>query len=154
MYIPLDDGPLSGGPPVPPTIYVSSKRAHAQTWLTYRARKFNIISSWIDLNEILSVEEVGRLWPVWIEEAARSDYLIFWAKPGEDSHEGSLIEIGACLAAGGHVLHVGVSETMKTGNGELADFTHHPKWLRITDLETAFKIASLALSISEYISNI
>lgn len=128
-------------------IYVSSKRMHAQMWLHYRKR-FNIISSWIDVG-IDDPEIVGQWWPSWLAEAYAAPYLIFYAKNGDASHASCLLEIGACLAGGGQILHVGVSETMKTGNGDMADFTHHPNWRRLPDLELAFKIASDRLPSGE-----
>jgi hypothetical protein len=134
-----------------PTIYVSSKKTHSEMWLTHKSRGYNIISSWIHYNEIFETEQVGQtLWPQWIAEAASADYLIFWAKPGENSHESCLLEIGACLAAGGTILHVGVTDTMKSGNGDLADFVYHPKWFRIPELETALRIASLQTPLEPY----
>ncbi len=133
-----------------PTIYVTSRRNHSQTWLSFKARGYNIISSWIDISDIVESERVGKVWwPIWLAEAASADYLIFWAKPGEDTHTSCLLEIGACLAGGGTILHVGVSDSMKTGNGELADFTYHPRWIRLTSLETAFRIASLQIPALE-----
>ncbi len=135
-----------------PTIYVTSRRNHSQTWLGFKARGFNIISSWINMNDTLEPQQVGReYWPIWIAEAASAGYLIFLSKTGEMTHTSCLLEIGACLAAGGIIIHVGVSDTMKTGNGELADFVFHPRWIRVPDLETAFKIASLVVPQKEFL---
>lgn len=124
-------------------IYVCSKRQHASTWRTYKAKGYNIVSSWINLEGALDVEEVGRVWwPIWLAEASSAAFTIFYAKPGDTNHSSCLLEMGACLATGGQIIHVGVSDTMKTGNGEMADFTYHPRWRRVTDLELAFRIAS------------
>lgn len=101
------------------------------------------MSSWIDVDGSLEVEETGREhWPLWLAEAHTSMFLIFYAKPGDAPHTGNLLEIGACLAGGGQIVHVGVSDTMKTSNGKPADFVYHPNWRRVVDLELAFKIAS------------
>lgn len=127
----------------PTPIYVSSKRTHVGLWHIWKNKGYNIISSWINITGELDVEDVGRIWwPLWIAEAFTAPYLIFYSKPGDINHAGNLLEIGACLAGGGQIIHVGVSDTMKTGNGEMADFTHHPRWRRVTEIETAFKIAS------------
>ena len=124
-------------------IYVSSKRGHVGLWHIWKKKGYNIISSWINVTGEIDVEDVGRLWwPLWISEAYSAPYLIFYAKPDDINHAANLLEIGACLAGGGQIIHVGVSETMKTGNGEMADFTYHPRWRRVTEIETAFKIAS------------
>jgi hypothetical protein len=125
------------------TIYVSSKREHVQMWRYYRRLGHPIISSWLDLDGVLDDETIGHThWPVWLVEACAADYLIFYATPADRNHNSCLLEIGACLAGGGRILHVGVSDTMKTLDGELADFTAHPKWTRLVDLETAFGIAA------------
>lgn len=127
---------------IAPRIYVSSKTTHVQMWKHYRTRGYNIISSWLDIDETLSVEQIGHdYWPVWLAEATSSDYLIFYAAPSDRNHNSCLLEIAACLAGGGTILHIGVSENTKTQNGELADFTHHPRWKRLADLEAAFTIA-------------
>jgi hypothetical protein len=126
-----------------PTIYVSSKRTHTQLWKSFRNRGQNIISSWIDLEGELDVVTIGRVyWPIWLHEAASVNYLIFYTTHQDSNHAGNMMEIAACLYAGGTVLQVGVSETMKTGSGELADFVYHPRWHRLTSLDEAFRIAS------------
>lgn len=131
-------------------IYVSSKRMHLPTWQYYRRRGFNIISSWIDVEGALEIETAGREhWPLWIAEAHSALFLIFYAKPGDGAHTGNLLEIGACLAGDGQIIHVGVSDTMKTANGELADFIYHPNWRRVVDLEIAFKIATNRIRADE-----
>lgn len=132
----------------PTPIYVSSKHIHASMWHYYKKR-FNIISSWINVG-VTEPENAGQVWwPHWLAEASSAPFLIFYAKPGDAAHNHCLLEIGACLAGGGQVLHVGVSETMKTANGEMADFTYHPRWRRLPDLELAFKIASIRLPPDE-----
>jgi hypothetical protein len=123
------------------SIYVTSKHSHVELWRHYRHRGHNIVSSWIDLEEAIDTEIVGqRYWPIWMQEAHEAEYLVFYAAPGETSHHGSLLEIASCLIGGGTILHVGVSETMKTSNGQLADFTYHPRWKRVAGLEKAFEI--------------
>lgn len=111
-------------------------------WRYYRRLGKNIISSWIDLEGLLDRETIGSTyWPKWIEEAHHADYLIFYAvATDKGQHNASLLEIGACLAGGGTILHIGVSDTMKTLDGEIADFTSHPKWHRLVDLESSFQI--------------
>lgn len=129
----------------PTPIYVTSKRIHAPMWQHYKGRGFNITSSWINVG-VGEPEMIGQQWwPIWIAEAMSAPYLIFYAKPGDATHASSLLEIGACLAGGGQVLHIGVSDIMKTGNGELADFTYHPSWRRLPHIELAFKIAAIRL---------
>jgi hypothetical protein len=132
----------------PTPIYVTSKRMHASMWLHYRKR-FNIISTWINIG-VAEPEFLGNCWwPYWLAEAATAPYLIFYAKQGDAAHNSCLLEIGACLSGGGQILHVGISDTMKTANGELADFTYHPRWRRLPDLEMAFHVASIRLPASE-----
>jgi hypothetical protein len=129
-------------------IYVSSKRQHVELWRTWRKRGYNIISSWIDLEGGVEIDKLGReYWPVWLAEAARAEFLIFYAAPWDGRQEGALLEIGAALTAGRTVLCVGVSESVKTADGEWADFTYHPSWLRVLDLDAAFKM--VAASIDE-----
>ncbi len=126
-----------------PTIYVSSKRTHTQMWRSYRNQGQHIISSWIDLEGEIEQQIIGRkYWPLWLTEAASVDYLIFYAVPQDLNHAGNLLEIAACLHAGGKVLHVGVSETMKTASGGLADFVFHPSWYRLVSLDEAFRLAA------------
>jgi hypothetical protein len=123
-------------------IYVSSTHEHVEMWRYYRRSGQPICSTWIDLDGIIDRETIGREhWPIWLDEAARAEHLIFFAQPTDKHHNHCLLEIGACLAGGGQILHVGVSPTMKTLDGELADFTSHPRWIRLTDLETAFRMA-------------
>jgi hypothetical protein len=122
------------------SIYVSSNKKHVSIWKHYRVKGYNIISSWIDLEISLDIIDVGKLWPIWIEEAKMSRFLIFYSSRDDKNHSGSLIEIGACLSTGGIILHVGNSPTMLTGNGKLADFTYMPNWYRVSDLEKAFEI--------------
>lgn len=125
-------------------IYGSSKRQHVQTWLHYRTHGNLITSSWIDLVGEIDIEEVGqKYWPIWLREASDCEYLIFYAKPGDAPHTSNLLEIGAALAANRQIIHVGVSDTIKTQNGELADFAYHPNWRRHHDLEQALKLANL-----------
>jgi hypothetical protein len=91
---------------------------------------------------VLEREVIGtKYWPVWLSEASHADYLIFYAVPTDRNHNSCLLEIGACLVGGGTILHVGVSDTMKTLDGELADFTSHPKWHRLTELDAALQMA-------------
>lgn len=139
--------------PTNSTIYVSSKHIHVQLWRHYRHRGHNIISSWIDLDEILDLETVGRkYWPIWLGEAYASDFLIFYAVPSDTNHNSCLLEIASCLQGGGTILHVGVSEAMKTYDGEMADFTYHPRWKRIANLDKAFEtIASYEDEASKYL---
>lgn len=133
-----------------PRIYGSSKRQHVETWLHYRKKGFLITSSWIDLTGEIDINEVGqKYWPIWLREASDCEYLIFYAKPGDAVHSSNLLEIGAALANKRQVIHIGVSDTMKTANGELADFTYHPNWRRHHDLEQAFKIAGLRISADQ-----
>ena len=127
-----------------PTIYVSSKPEHVAMWRWYRRLGQPIISSWIDLEGVIDRDTIGRrYWPVWIEEARIADYLVFYAVPTDKNHNSCLLEIGACLAGGGTIIHVGVSDSMKTLDGELADFTSHPKWHRLTELDAAFQMIKL-----------
>lgn len=136
-----------------PKIYVTSKRQHTQLWRNYRFRGYRIISSWIDLDGAIEAETIGRVyWPLWLSEAGSADYVLFYAHPQDVNHASCLLEITACLVAGGTVLHVGVSENMKTSNGDMADFTHHPRWHRLADIETAFKIAAHQTPVEEVFS--
>lgn len=132
-----------------PTIYVSSKHTHIELWRYHRLHGHNIISSWIDLDGVFDAETIGKeYWPVWLAEAASADYLIFYAVPADrHQHQSCLLEIAACLAAGGIILHVGVSDMTKTLNGELADFTYHPRWHRIAGLDRALDIAANRVEI-------
>lgn len=133
-------------------IYVSSKRHHVGLWTIWKRKGYNIISSWINVVGEIDVEEVGRIWwPIWIAEAATAPYLIFYSKPGDINHSSNLLEIGACLASGGQIIQVGVSDSVKTGNGEMADFTYHPRWRRVTEIETAFKIAANRIPFDEVV---
>jgi len=126
-----------------PTIYVSSKRIHTQMWRSYRNSGHHIISTWIDLEGEIAQETIGQdYWPVWLSEAASADYLIFYATPQDSNHACNLLEIAVCLQGGGRVLHVGVSETMKTASGALADFVYHPRWYRLISLDEAFRLAT------------
>lgn len=136
-------------------IYVSSRNEHVLMWRYYRQLGHNIISSWIDLEGILDHASIGATyWPIWLAEAHGADYLIFYAvQTDKGQHGASLLEIGACLAGGGTILHVGVSDTMKTLNGELADFTGHPKWNRLPDLVSAFRVIQEPAYLSEMSGN-
>lgn len=126
-----------------PTIYVSSKRTHTQLWRMYKYRGYRIISSWIDLEGAIDVETIGNVyWPTWLQEAASAAFLIFYAHPQDVDHSANLLEIGTCLSAGGTILHVGVSENMKTKLGDRSDFTYHPRWHRVADLDVAFKLTA------------
>lgn len=127
-------------PGVNQRIYVSSKQTHASLWKLYINRGYNIISSWIHLNGNFTVEEVGNLWPTWLQEAFNSDYLVFYSTRGETNHISNLLEISATLIGGGKVLHVGESDTMKTQNGKWADFTYHPNWFKVSSLDKAFDL--------------
>jgi hypothetical protein len=125
------------------SIYVSSRHEHSEMWRYYRRQGQPIISSWIDLDGEIDNEEIGKIyWPKWLEEARTASHLIFYAVPTDKGHNSCLLEIGSCLAGGGSIIHVGVSEAMKTLNGDLADFTMHPRWTRLTDLDQAFRLAS------------
>ena len=118
-----------------PTIYVSSKRQHTQLWRVYRHRGWRIVSSWIDLDDAIEAETLGHTyWPLWLNEAAMADYLLFYAHPQDGSHSENLLEIGAALVGGATVLHVGVSSNMKTQDGEMSAFTYHPKWVRFASI--------------------
>lgn len=125
------------------SIYVASKRQHVELWRTWRRRGYNIISSWIDLEGGVEVDKLGReYWPLWLAEAGAAEFLIFYAAPWDGRQDGALLEIGTALAAGRTILCVGVSDSLKTANGEWADFTYHPRWQRILSLEEAFAVAA------------
>lgn len=133
-------------------IYVSSKRNHIQIWKSYKTKGFNIISSWINVEGAIDVEILGSVWwPIWLAEAATAAYLIFYCRPGEVNHTSNLLEIGSCLTHGGSILHVGVSDTMKTLDGQMADFTYHPRWYRCSDLEKAFDIAAKRIPVIDLV---
>jgi hypothetical protein len=136
-------------------VYVSSKRMHLGMWQSWKKKGNNIISSWIDAAGTHDVEDIGKqLWPVWLSEASKAPYLIFYSKPGDVNHSASLLEIGASLAGGNIVLSVGVSEIMKVAGGDLADYTYHPNWWRCLNLDEAFKIVAERTTMAELLSRI
>lgn len=89
------------------SIYVASKTKHAARWRALRAAGVPIISTWIDDHETGHTSDLGDIWCRSIDEASRATALIVYHEPGE-TPKGSLVEIGAALAAGTRVYAVGV----------------------------------------------
>lgn len=125
------------------TIYMSSVHEHGTMWRYHRNLGIPIISSWIDLDGIFRADEIGHnYWPIWIEEAHNASHLIFYATPTDrHQHLHCLLEIGACLAGGGTVIQVGVTDVVKTLDGEYADFVSIDRWHRLTSINDAFVMA-------------
>jgi hypothetical protein len=87
-------------------IYIASKSKHGPRWQALRASGVPIISTWIDEAGEGETSDWPGLWDRCLSEAASATVLIMYVEPGE-THKGSLVELGATLAAGAPVLWVG-----------------------------------------------
>jgi len=131
-----------------PKFYVASKVVHWRMWQEFK-KDNNIIATWIDRMEGLPlVDGVEERTPEeWVEiaqscmdEAARCDVLVFYARPGE-RWRGAFMEIGAALGAGArvHVVVDGddVDGRLQNDFGEI--LLPHPNVREREDLDAAFK---------------
>ena len=118
----------------PLPIYVASKTVHASMWREFRRDGWPIIATWIDEAGPGQTADHADLAVRCIAEASTARATIFYCRPGE-LHKGSLIEVGAALAAGRRVLQVGECEQISK------TFVRHPLWSRHDRIECALTVA-------------
>lgn len=113
-------------------LYVASKTKHAAKWRELRARGLPVVASWIDEAGEGQTKDFADLAMRCIREATTADYVLLYVEPGE-THKGSLVEVGAALAAGVPVRCVGDSRTVSK------TFRHHPLWSDHPSVEAAVR---------------
>lgn len=118
----------------PLPIYVASKTVHAAMWRDFRRDGWPIIATWIDEAGPGQTADHVDLAIRCIAEASTARATIFYCRPGE-LHKGSLIEVGAALAAGRRVLQVGECEQISK------TFVRHPLWSQHDRVESALTVA-------------
>ena len=118
----------------PLPIYVASKTVHAPMWRDFRRDGWPIIATWIDEAGPGQTADHADLAVRCIAEASAARATIFYCRPGE-LHKGSLIEVGAALAAGRRVLQVGECDQISK------TFARHPLWSRNGRVESALAAA-------------
>jgi hypothetical protein len=101
-------------------IYIVSKRKYIRAWHQFR-EKWPIISTWID-DEDPDKIDFSEAWPRYLAEAARAEFILVYLQRGEKL-EGGILEIGAGLAGGAHVIVVGHLEQIEA----LVSARQHPK---------------------------
>lgn len=120
--------------------YIASKTKHAARWRMLRDMGgLNVTSTWIDEAGPGESKDVADLARRCVEEAKAADRLILYCEPGE-LHKGSLIEVGAALAAGVPVYCVGTCESLSD------TFARHPLWTQCEDIWDALGKSYLALT--------
>lgn len=111
-------------------LYVASKTKHASRWRELRARGWLVVASWIDEAGEGETTDFADLAVRCIQEAANADFVLLYVEAGE-TQKGSLVEVGAALAAGKQVRCVGDSRTVSK------TFRNHPLWRDFPSVEAA-----------------
>jgi hypothetical protein len=104
-----------------PSLYVASKTIHAARWRDLRTKGIPVIATWIDEAGPGESSDLRDLALRCIAEAAQASATLFYCEPGETA-KGSLVEVGAALAANRYVVSVGTCKNFPT------TFTRHPLW--------------------------
>jgi nucleoside 2-deoxyribosyltransferase len=94
-----------------PKVYTASKLKHASMWRDLRSiwsSHVEFTARWPDLEDKLSDDEcfAREFWRHDIQDIARADCVLVYAEPGEHLR-GALVEAGAGIALGKHVVLVG-----------------------------------------------
>lgn len=91
-------------------IYMASKAvAHGPRWQALREEGWPIISTWIDESQPDATLDWPDLWERCLAEVTSAEVCIVYMEPGEVL-KGAWVEVGAALAAGVHVIGVGVGD--------------------------------------------
>jgi len=110
------------------SIYVASKTRHAPMWRALRSDGHSIGATWIDEAGADETTSFGDLWTRCIDEVRRAGALIgYWAE-GDKNLKGTLVEIGAALAARIPVFLVGDGWD---------SYRHHPSVTMCSSLDDA-----------------
>lgn len=100
-----------------PKVYTASKLRHAQLWRDMRLGRLHFCdftASWIDVPDITntdiscSPDVLRAAWTLNIKEVMASEFLLVYCPHDDETIlQGVLVEVGASLASGGHVIFVG-----------------------------------------------
>ena len=118
-----------------PSIYIASKTKYANRWRCLREDGANIIATWIDEAGPGETEDHADLAMRCIREPATADVTILYIGMRDEIAKGSLIEVGAALAAGKRVIQVG--ECVNS----VSVFQSHPLWSRAQTMGEAIVMA-------------
>ncbi len=111
-------------------LYIASKTVHAPKWRQLRLDGWPIIATWIDEAGPGETADHADLAERCLAEARTAGATLFYCEPGE-LHKGSLIEIGAAMAVGRHILQVGTCDQISK------TFSRHPLWVACDNLDDA-----------------
>ncbi len=87
-------------------IYIASKTKHAERWRLLRANGVPIVSTWIDDAGEGETTDWNDLWERCIAEVKGARAVVLYVEP-EETHKGTLIEVGVAIASGVPVFWVG-----------------------------------------------
>ncbi|WP_411839681.1 hypothetical protein [Paracoccus sp. ME4] len=100
-------------------IYMASKAvAHGSRWQALRDEGWPIISTWIDESEVGATLDWPDLWDRCLSEVVSAEVCIVYMEPGEVL-KGAWVEVGAALAAGVHVIGVGIDAFSIAKSGKI-----------------------------------
>ena len=111
-------------------IYVASKAKYAPNWLHYRAKGFEICSSWLDEYAPGATHDWSDLWQRAIREASKADVLVIY-QSADDVMKGALVELGAALGANVPVFAIGLLDRA----------AHHPLVKKFDNVDIAMSEA-------------
>lgn len=117
-------------------IYTASKVKHAVLWKALRSAGFNINSTWIDLEG--EIKDKPSHWITCIAEARDADIVLLYVEHGEE-HKGAMVEAGAALGAGKHVVYVGPDD--------FSSSTHHPNVIMFRSLSDALRYIDVVVPV-------
>lgn len=100
-------------------IYMASKAvAHGPRWQALRDKGWPIISTWIDESQAGATLDWPDLWDRCLSEVVSAEVCIVYMEPGEIL-KGAWVEVGAALAAGVHVIGVGIDDFSISKSGKI-----------------------------------
>jgi len=118
-------------------LYVSSKLKHADMWK--QLDRIDIISSWIDGDELSCATQLDDMWHIYMKEIAQCDVLIVYFEDGEIM-KGCLIEVGAAMMMNKeiHVIYKGETAQLRSQVGTWiyhSNVTHHESMTEFCKIE-------------------
>ena len=114
------------------SIYFSSKVKYAQSWIDWKDRGVNVISTWIYEADKGQSRDLPDLAQRCITEPSKADATILYCKQGEHL-KFALAEVGAALAYGKIVFVIGDCESISS------TMMHHPLIRKVESVPKALQ---------------